>query len=118
MAPKCPVAPKCAIFIQANITAGKKLRTCLEPGYFVKVFYKMTTWPRRPILNGPKSSRLLQFWLSVILIASVYRKGKNYYPQVFLEKCKYFVKEKKMSKFITDRTGVSSDDFDRENSDK
>ena len=56
--------------------------------------------------------------LSVILIASVYRKGKNYYPQVFLEKCKYVVKEKKMSKFITDRTGVSSDDFDRENSDK
>ena len=34
--------------------------------------------------------------LPVILINSVYRTGKNYYPQVFLEECKYVVKEKKM----------------------
>ena len=34
--------------------------------------------------------------LSVILIDSVYRTGKNYYPQVFLEECKYAVKEKKI----------------------
>ena len=33
---------------------------------------------------------------SVILIDSVYRTGKNYYSQVFLEECKYFVKEKKI----------------------
>ena len=32
---------------------------------------------------------------SVILIDSVFRTGKNYYTQVFLEGCKY-VKEKKM----------------------
>ena len=31
--------------------------------------------------------------LSVILIDSVFRTGKNYYPQVFLEECKYVVKE-------------------------
>ena len=30
--------------------------------------------------------------LSVILIDSVFETGKNYYPQVFLEECKYFVK--------------------------
>ena len=30
---------------------------------------------------------------SVILIDSVFRKGKNYYPKVFLEECKYIVKE-------------------------
>ena len=30
--------------------------------------------------------------LSVILTDLVYRTGKNYYPQVFLETCKYFVK--------------------------
>ena len=29
--------------------------------------------------------------LSVILIDSVYKKDKNYYPQVFLEKCKSVV---------------------------
>ena len=40
--------------------------------------------------------------LSVIVIESVYRKGKDYFPEVFLEECKYFVKEKKTSTFITD----------------
>ena len=39
--------------------------------------------------------------LSVILIDSVYKKDKNYYPQVFLEEYKYVVKKKK-SKNITD----------------
>ena len=32
--------------------------------------------------------------LSVIFIDSVYRKDKDYHPQVFLEKCHYVVKEK------------------------
>ena len=31
----------------------------------------------------------------LILIDSVFRRGKNYYTQVFLEECKYIVKEKK-----------------------
>ena len=36
----------------------------------------------------------LQFlYLSVILIDSVFTTGKNYYPQVFLEECKYAIKE-------------------------
>ena len=35
-------------------------------------------------------------WLSVILIDSVYRTGKNSYPQVYLEKYKYVIKEKKI----------------------
>ena len=34
--------------------------------------------------------------LSVIFIDSVHRTGKNYNPQVFLEECKYVVKEKMM----------------------
>ena len=33
--------------------------------------------------------------LSVILTDPVLKKGKNYQPQVFLEECKYTVKEKK-----------------------
>ena len=33
--------------------------------------------------------------LSVILIDSVFRTGKNYYPQLFVEECKYVVKEKR-----------------------
>ena len=34
-------------------------------------------------------------WLCVILIDSVLRTGKNYYPQLFLEECEYVVKEQK-----------------------
>ena len=39
--------------------------------------------------------------LSVILIDFVFRTGKSY-PQMFLEECKYVVKEKKMAEYITD----------------
>ena len=58
------------------------------------------------------------FCLSVILIDSIYRKDKNYYSKVFLEECKYVVKEKKTSKFITGDIETSSHDSDRENSDE
>ena len=34
-------------------------------------------------------------FLSVILIDSVFRASKNYYPQILLEECKYVVKEKR-----------------------
>ena len=36
--------------------------------------------------------------LSVILIDSVFRTDDNYYPQRFLEECKYVIKEKKYFK--------------------
>ena len=55
--------------------------------------------------------------LSVILIDSVFRTGKNYYPQVFLEECKYVVKEEKIPKYIIQDIEVSSDS-ERENSDE
>ena len=35
--------------------------------------------------------------LSVILLHSVYIKDNKYYPQVFLEECKYIIKEEKKS---------------------
>ena len=35
-------------------------------------------------------------YLSVILIDSIFRAGNNYYLRVFLEECKYVVKEKRM----------------------
>ena len=57
------------------------------------------------------------FYLSVILIDSVYKTGKNYYPQLFLEECKYVVKEKKMPEYITDNIEISSNASDEENSD-
>ena len=39
--------------------------------------------------------------LSVILIDFVFKIGKNYYPQMFLEECKYIVKEKEVTRQIT-----------------
>ena len=57
--------------------------------------------------------------ISVILIDLIYRKDKkNYYPQVFLEECKYVAKEKEMSKSITDDIKFFSHDPDRENFDE
>ena len=49
------------------------------------------------------------------MIDSLYKKDKNYYPQVLLEECKYVVKEKKKSKFVTDHIENSTDDSDKEN---
>ena len=47
--------------------------------------------------------------LAVILIDSVFRKGKNYYSQVILEECKYVVEEQKMPEYFWE-------DSDEENS--
>ena len=50
------------------------------------------------------------------MIHYVFRTGKNYSPQEFLEKFKNVVKEKKMAEYITDNIEISSE-FDREDSD-
>ena len=49
------------------------------------------------------------------MIDSVYRTGKNYYLQVFVEERKYAIK-KKMPEYITD--DILPDDSDRKNSDE
>ena len=51
------------------------------------------------------------------MLGSVYKKDKNYYPQVFLEECKHVIKEKKKSikNFITDDVEISSDDTNQKN---
>ena len=49
------------------------------------------------------------------MIDSVFRTGKNYYLQLFLEECKHAVKAKKMPKYITDEIEISSGS-DREDS--
>ena len=45
-----------------------------------------------------------------MLIDSVFKMGKNYYPQVFLEECKYIVKKKKTTRLNNDDLENSSDD--------
>ena len=54
----------------------------------------------------------------ITLIDSVYRKDKGNYSQMLLQECKYVVKEKNLSKFITDDIEMSSDDYDRESYDE
>ena len=44
----------------------------------------------------------------------MFRTGKSYYPQVFLEECKY-VKEKKMPKYIDYAEMSLNKDFDDKN---
>ena len=65
----------------------------------------------------PKEGSQCTFLL-VIFIDSVYRNDKNYYTQILLEESKYFVKEKKMPKFITDDIDIYSDDSNKKDSDE
>ena len=51
------------------------------------------------------ASDYVSLW--VIIIDFVLKKDKNYYPQVFLEECKYIDKEKKMTRYITNDLEIS-----------
>ena len=44
--------------------------------------------------------------LSMILIDSVLKMGKHYYHQVFLEECKYIVKENEVIKHIAENLEI------------
>ena len=52
------------------------------------------------------------------MIDSVFRTGKNYYPQVFLGECKYVAKEKKSLNILLKDIEISSDESDKEDSDE
>ena len=47
--------------------------------------------------------------MSVILLDSIFRVGKNYYPQVLLEEYKYVIKEKNIHSYIIDDVEISCD---------
>ena len=44
------------------------------------------------------------------MLNSVIRANKKYYPQTFLEECKYGIKKNKMENFINDDLDLSSSD--------
>ena len=50
--------------------------------------------------------------MAAICIASVLRVGKENYPQVYLEECKYKTRKRKLVDFIDDEVDPSSDDSD------
>ena len=43
---------------------------------------------------------------------AVVKVGKKYYPQVFLEECKYFKRKNKMFNYINDDMEINSSDED------
>ena len=43
------------------------------------------------------------------MLDSIFRVGKNYYPQVLLEEYKYVIKEKNIHSYIIDDVEISSD---------
>ena len=52
-------------------------------------------------------------YLSLIMLDSVVKVGKKYYPKVFLEECKYVKRKNKMFNYINDDLEMtSSDDHD------
>ena len=52
--------------------------------------------------------------LSLIMLDSVIRANEKYYPQTFLEDCKYEVKKNKMENLINDDSDPSSSESDNE----
>ena len=46
----------------------------------------------------------------IIVLDSVIRVNKKYYPQTFLEECKYVIRKKKMKNLINDDLDLSSSD--------
>ena len=106
---------------------GRKLKSIQKeldskPVYnekYIKAKIKSFNWKINTNFHNNKLPREgSQFiCLSVILMDSAFRTSKNYYPQAFLNECKYVVNEKKISKYITDDIEISSDS-DRANSDE
>ena len=51
---------------------------------------------------------------SLIMLDSVVKVGKSYYPQVFLEECKYIKRKNKMFNYINDDVEMTSSNDDDE----
>ena len=52
-------------------------------------------------------------YFSLIMLDSIVKVGKKYYPQVFLEECKYVKRKNKIVNYINDDIDItSSDEYD------
>ena len=66
--------------------------------------------------QGKKCQKVPYKSLSIIMLDSVIKAKKKYYPQTLLEECKYKLKKIKMENFIDDHLEKSlSDESDNEN---
>ena len=59
--------------------------------------------------NGIPKERVEYTGIPCISIDSVLRVDKKYYPQVYLEQCKYKMKKKKLKNFIDYEVDINSD---------
>ena len=59
-----------------------------------------------------RAPKLKCLCVSVIVIDSVFKLGKKYYRQTFLEECKYKAKEQVLKLFIIEDVGNSDDNDD------
>ena len=97
----------------------EKIKDSLKREFDSKPVYNKKQYPKLKFYNGkintnfennkiPKADSEY-ICLSIILLNSVFKTVKNYYPQMFLEECKYVVNKKKIPKYIIDDTEISSD---------
>ena len=49
-------------------------------------------------------------YLSLSMLDAVIRVNKKFYPQIFLEECKYLIRKNKMENLINDDLDLSSSD--------
>ena len=54
-------------------------------------------------------------YLSIIILESIIKVNKKYYPQTLLEECKYEVKNKKVENLINDDLELTSSDNESDN---
>ena len=67
-----------------------------------------TNFQDKEIPKGDSSYKCL----SLIISDSVVKVGKKYYPQLFLEECKYIKRKNKMINYIDDDLEMTSSDYD------
>ena len=93
----------------------KKVSNIIEKEFDSNSVYNEKYIQIFPVIMWKEGSEYI--CLSVFLLGSVYKKDKNYYPQVLLEECKHVIKEKEKStkNFITDDVEISSDNTNQKN---
>ena len=65
--------------------------------------------------QGNKIPKENASWFSLIMLDSVIRVNKNYYPQTLLEESKYIIKRNKMENLINDDLDLSSSENEPDN---
>ena len=65
--------------------------------------------------NGVPKENMHYICIACVTIDSVMETNKKYYPQIYLEECKYKVKKTQLSRFINAELELDSDsDLDSE----